>query len=132
MENKKSTGELSEAIIMAHLLKKGWSVSLPFGNNQRYDMILDNGDKLLKIQCKTAWFRDGCIHFQTASKNGFTNVRTDYHGQIDLFLVYYPVLQKVYCVDVKLAGKNQMSLRIDDLKPKAPTKNVKWASDYEI
>lgn len=95
-------------------------------------MIVDTGEKLLKAQCKTSWLKSGCLHFQTASKNGFTNVRSAYHGQIDIFLVYCPVNQIIYCVPVELTGSNQMSLRLDSLKPTAPTSKVKWAKNYEI
>ena len=132
MKNTKSIGEISEAVILAHLLKKGWSVSIPFGNNQRYDMIVDNGEKLIKVQCKTSWFKSGCLQFQTSSKNGFTNVRTDYHGQIDVFVVYYPNLQTIYWVPVELTGINQMSLRLDFPKTNAATSKIKWAKDYQI
>lgn len=37
----KNKGELVEAVVLAELMKREIAVSLPFGDNQRYDMILD-------------------------------------------------------------------------------------------
>ena len=48
--NSKAIGETTEAVILAHLVRRGDSVSLPFGNTQRYDMIVDRRDKLIKAQ----------------------------------------------------------------------------------
>jgi hypothetical protein len=40
-------------------------VSIPFGTNQRYDLIVDLGDRLVRVQCKTGRLRDGTIKFAT-------------------------------------------------------------------
>jgi hypothetical protein len=130
--NTKAIGELSEGVILAHLLQMGWAISLPFGNNQRYDLIADTSGKLLKLQCKTAHFHKGCAVFATASKNGFTNERKCYKGQIDAFVVYYPPTKSVYLVPVEVAASTAMYLRLDPLKPNAPKSTVHWAKDYEL
>lgn len=39
--NSKSIGERSEAMALAHFLQLGWVVLLPFGDNQRYDLVID-------------------------------------------------------------------------------------------
>src|SRR5262249_30713483 len=54
MPNTKSIGEVSEAIILAEFLKAGFPVLLPFGDNQRYDMVVEVGGRFLRVQCKTA------------------------------------------------------------------------------
>ena len=43
MPNPKAIGEMTEAVILAHLILRGDGVLLPFGNNQRYDMVIDRG-----------------------------------------------------------------------------------------
>lgn len=129
--NTKSIGEITEAVILAHLLKKGWSVSLPFGDNQRYDMIIDTGGGLLRAQCKTARWVNGCIEFAASSKNGFTGTRKPYTDQIDTFLIYSPKTQKVYMVPVNNAGTTVVRLRVEANNGGAVS-YIKWASDYEI
>lgn len=34
--------------------EKGYMVSIPYGNVGRYDLLVDTGKKILKIQCKTS------------------------------------------------------------------------------
>ena len=50
--NKK--GAFTEAQILSYILNLGYSVSIPFGDKDRYDQIWDINGKLLKIQIKTA------------------------------------------------------------------------------
>ena len=127
--NSKTKGNISESVIISEILKKGWSVSIPFGNNQRYDLIADDGSKLYKIQCKTACKNNGGLSFRTCSTNGFTGKHTTYVGQIDFFLVYFPDNGKVYRYPIENAPTGAAFLRID--APIGGTKsNIKWAKDF--
>ena len=38
---------------MFALNRKGIPISLPYGDNQRYDLIIDHNNKLSKVQIKT-------------------------------------------------------------------------------
>jgi PD-(D/E)XK endonuclease len=129
--NSKAKGEISEGHVIARLLKMGYSVSIPFGNNQRYDLILDDGERLWRVQVKTARRCNGGVIFKTASVNGFTGVQTTYVGQIDLFLVYSPDLDKVYRIPIEACGASNFTLRTDPPKG-GPMNTIKWAKDYEM
>jgi len=135
-QNNKTIGERSEAIIMAKLLEVGYGVLMPFGDNRRYDLVIEDADgKFYRIQCKTARLMNGgaCINFATAStyyhtKAGFG--RRGYHGEIDYFAVYSPDTRGVYLVPIDHVGTTSAKLRL------APTgnrqeKHVRWAKDYE-
>ena len=50
----KEIGDISEAKILAKLLNDGYIVLLPFGENKRYDLVVNHNNKFIKIQCKTA------------------------------------------------------------------------------
>lgn len=129
MKNSKSKGELTEGLIIAKLLSLGYSVSIPFGNNQRYDIIVDIDGDLKKVQCKTGKKKNGCVSFWTCSSNGFTYKKTGYKGQIDYFMVYCPDNEGYYKVSVNDAANTQCNLRID--KPNGgTTSHIKWAKDY--
>jgi len=129
--NSKSKGEISEALILARLLELGYSVSLPFGNNQRYDMVVDDGKSLIKAQCKTARVVNGCVSFRVCSTNGFTGEHRTYEGEVDVFLVYCPGTKGFYKIKIEEATKTEVRLRF------APTKGgqssqVRWAKDFEL
>ena len=79
-------GQRSEAIILAELVRRGHRVLVPFGPNQRYDLVVELDGRFLRVQCKTGRLRNGRICFSTASVRVNTQrafVRS-YRGEIDL------------------------------------------------
>jgi PD-(D/E)XK endonuclease len=58
-------------------------------------------------------------------------VQTTYVGQIDLFLVYSPDMDKVYRIPIEECGASNFTLRTD-LPKGGPTSTIKWAKDYEM
>lgn len=134
MKNKspKTIGEISEAQVIARLLLEGEVVLLPFGDNQRYDLVLDRSGTFIRVQVKTGRLRNGVIRFATASSGSTTGhaTRVTYEGAADYFAVYCPENHKVYMVPVSECGRCECSLRI------APTRNgqnygTRVAADYE-
>jgi PD-(D/E)XK endonuclease len=139
-DNHKAVGERSEAILIAKLLEAGYSILTPFGDNRRYDLVIEDADShFYRIQCKTGWLeKDGAyIEFATAStyyhtKAGRTGYgRKDYEGEVDYFAVYCPETKGVYLLPVEHTGVSQMNLRLVPTKNNQE-KNVRWAKDYEI
>ena len=57
-------GLRTEAAILAELVQRGYQVLVPFGVNQRYDLVLDIEGEFVRAQCKTGRLRDGVIRFQ--------------------------------------------------------------------
>ena len=55
METKQK-GDIAEQMVILEALKKGWGVSVPFGDRLPYDLVFDIDGKLFKIQVKSAWF----------------------------------------------------------------------------
>ncbi len=139
-QNHKAVGERSEAVIIAKLLEVGYGVLTPFGDNRRYDLVIEDADgQFWRIQCKTGWIEnDGaCLEFATAStyyhtKAGRTGYgRRDYQGQIDYFAVYSPDTGHAYLVPISHVGKTNMQLRLKPTKNNQE-KGIRWAKDYEI
>src|SRR5439155_17695063 len=50
--NTKRTGERSEAAFLHKASQLGFGVTKPWGDSERYDFILDNGHRLLRVQIK--------------------------------------------------------------------------------
>jgi hypothetical protein len=126
-------GLRSEAAILAELVRRGYAVLLPFGVNQRYDLVLDLDGRLVKAQCKTGRLRNGVIRFRTSSvmTTKTRNVRRGYSGEVDVFLVFCPETKSVYCVPEAKAAGNHMHLRVDPCRNRQQ-QGVNWASDYEL
>jgi len=126
-------GHRTEAAILAGLVKRGYRVLLPFGVNQRYDLVLDCGGRLLKAQCKAGRLRDGVVQFSSQSIQSNTRgTRTrSYEGQVDLFLVYCPDNETIYAIPAEEVPNTGMFLRIDPPR-NHQSKRVRWAEEYEL
>ena len=120
--NTKIQGEMTEGMVMARLLKLGEIVLMPFGDNQRYDLALDRGGKLVRIQCKTGRLEDGTIFFKTTSSYYHRGRKSNgYIGQADIFGVYCPANEQVYFVPVAETGTGGCRLRLEPSKNKRTT-----------
>lgn len=132
----KEKGELAEAKILARFLELGWPVSIPFGDNCRYDMIVEREGKLLKVQCKSAWYvENGTLHFNTCSHNSKganRNKKRHYTSdEIDIVAVYSPHTEKCYLLSVDDLPRSTAILRIK-ASANGQTKDIRWAEDYEL
>jgi|SRR5699024_7258096 len=125
-------GDLTEALVIAELKKRGIPVSIPFGDNERYDIVAEtpNGG-LLKVQIKTGWMADGKVNFHGKSQhtNASGNVYQKYDGDVDFFLVYCHELERMYWVRENVF-ETQMSLRVEE--PKQVKPSINWAEEYEF
>ena len=64
MINVKAIGAQTELQCITYLHGLGYDISIPWGDNARYDFVLDVNHKLYKIQCKTSSLNDeGVYHF---------------------------------------------------------------------
>lgn len=130
--NPKAKGEKAEAACLYYLTDIGVPVSVPWGNNQRYDLVIEFDGKLLKAQCKVGIYKNGVVSFSTASKSGGKGKRKNYVGQIDCFLIFCKELKRLYMIPISLADKSAMSLRVDPPKKFSPKIKFNWAKDFEI
>lgn len=132
----KEQGERSERRIIAALLAAGYEVLIaPYGENRRYDLVLDLGDRFVRVQAKTARLtKDGralCAATASFAGLGAARRRVGYAGQVDVFALYSPDLDRVYLVPVDACPINEVRLRL------APTRNgqrsrMRMAANYEL
>ena len=136
MQHPKDVGDRSTLAISLALHARGFVVLTPYGENTRYDLAIDDGSSLRRVQCKTGRLRSGCVEFRTASSyahhsNPASRARS-YAGEVDDFAVYCPQLGTVYLIPIEdVPTARQALLRVD------PTRNhqkqgVRLAASYEI
>ena len=91
MEHPKAIGDCTTLAVMQTLQAAGYAISVPFGENVRYDLAIDDGERLARTQCKTGRLRGGAVRFPTCSSYAHhanrSHARRDYLGQIDYFAV---------------------------------------------
>lgn len=136
MEHPKAIGDRTTLAVIAGLRSAGYDVLLPFGENTRYDLVIDDGGQLARVQCKTGRLREGAVRFNTCSSYAHhANPRTlsrDYLGQVDYFGVHCRETGGVYLVPIEdLQTKRSAALRV------APARNsqirgIRPAAKYRV
>ncbi|MBO0824177.1 MAG: hypothetical protein J2P27_10005 [Actinobacteria bacterium] len=131
MRDTSSIGNKTEAIVLTALVHAGYSTLLPFGGGHPYDIGLDVGHKLLRVQCKTGrLLKQGVVFFPTAIWCRNMSYRS-YRGDVDLFGVYCPSTGQVYLVPIEDVPERAAYLRV--VPPKnGQTRCIRWAKDYVI
>jgi hypothetical protein len=120
-------GQRTETAILAAFVERGFEVLLPWGTNHRYDMVLDLGERFLRVQCKTGRLKQGTVEFNAVSVRSNTKqVRTrSYLGEIEYFAVYCPATRCIYMVPCDGTMRGHTKLR---LAPAAnnQSKRIRW------
>ena len=134
--NSKDKGNIGEAIALAEFMKRGIPVSIPYGDNARYDLIADFNGKLNRIQVKYCGDegKTGSVICRCASCTNHTTNKhyTSYKNDVDYFVFYLAQYGKVLLVPIEIIGnKKDINFRI------APVKNnqkigVTYAEDFLI
>jgi hypothetical protein len=127
-------GLVAEAAVIFECAKLGVPVSRPL-DDQRYDLVIDLGKHLLRMQCKWAVERGDVvvIRCRTCRRGREGLIHRSYApGEIDAIAAYCPNTNACYLLPYDLSVERaavQLRLR--------PTRNnqaegIRWAQDYEF
>ena len=128
-------GNIAEMAVAWMATRLGYVVSRPMAEGSRYDLILDDGSGLMRVQCKSAVLKDGVVSIpcRTTRTTPAGYVRSTYSAsEIDAVAAYCHALDTVYLIPVAdVDGKTNLHLRV------SPTRNnqsvrVKWATAYRL
>jgi PD-(D/E)XK endonuclease len=136
VEHPKDIGDHSTLAIMYGLRARGYEICMPFGENTRYDLVIDDGVRLARVQCKTGRLRLGAVVFKTSSSYGHhPNPKITsraYTGEVEYFGVFCPETGGVYLVPIEdLPTRCQGSLRVEPCR-NAQKRRIRHAAQYEI
>lgn len=85
----KDLGELAQAEFIVKAMHNGLRVSEPFGDNQKYDFIVDNGNKLFRIQVKsTSCYIENGDNYKLSTSYGSSKKELYTNKDIDFFACY--------------------------------------------
>jgi hypothetical protein len=128
-------GAAAEAEIAAAAIRLGMVVLRPLCDGGRYDLVIDTGARLLRVQCKWASLR-GCVLSARTTTSRHTPrgyLRSTYTAtEVDAIAAYSPDTARCYLIPIEdVEGRAEISLRL------GPTRNnqalgVRWARDHEL
>lgn len=125
-------GISTELRSLLYFTEKGYLCSVPYGNVGRYDLLVDTGKKIVRIQCKSAHKNDNgsyTVNTSNTTMKANGNVRKFYtKDEID-FIITFIEDQAVF-IPVEMIEKSQSKIFRTEL-PKYGTKsNCNLIQDY--
>jgi hypothetical protein len=101
--NSKAKGDLAELAFLYKAASLGFGVAKPYGDKERYDFILDSGERFWRVQVKSssraASERNGYAVNAWHNGKGY-KIRTYQAEEIDFFVAYIVPLDVWYIVPV--------------------------------
>jgi hypothetical protein len=129
--NWKNDGDIGEAFVLAEAVRRGYPVSIPMGDNQRYDLVIERNNKLEKIQVRYHT-GDGIFTKITCRYNKGYESRKYTKDDIDAIITYDTFTEKFYYVPSKMLGSGRNSFRLRHTPTKdGQSKKIHWAKDFE-
>lgn len=131
----KRIGNSTELNCIAYLYDCGCEILLPYGDSQKYDIVIDYNNHMYKIQCKNAnitYKEDGAIDyitFKTSWESGRKDrIRIHYTKEdIDFFATY--VDGQCYLIPVQETASTLKTIRFS-LPKNGQIKGITFAKDY--
>lgn len=135
MFSTKRKGNSTELNCASYLYDCGCEILFPYGDDQKYDLVIDYKNKFYKIQCKTAnpSFKENgeidYITFKTHWESGRSDrKRVKYDkDDIDFFATFFE--NECYIVPVEETSISGKIIRFSPPK-NGQTKGINFAKDY--
>lgn len=131
--NTKDKGDLAETASMTELIRRGYSVSVPFGDNDPYDLVIEKEGEADLVQVKRGWLKNGKVVFncyKNTTKDGEYHQQAYKDSEIDKFAVWCEERNELYLVPVDEAPSTQMHLRFEDAE--VNDSRINRAEDYLV
>lgn len=111
-------GGIAEMYAAIYFVKRKYIVSRPLFDNARYDLLIDNGRKILKVQVKSRKSKNGRVVIELYSSHGKQRGHRNYkNGDFDLLFIYVPELHRaaiISWIEIMRAGvKTKLTLLLD-------------------
>ena len=131
--NSKMKGQISEARALYEFQKYGIPVCVPWGDNERYDLIAEFDGKFNRIQVKTCNEEENgaIVCYARSSTNHTTNRNlTTYENEVDYFVFVNQTRDWVALVPMEEIGKNK-AIRLRVVPPaNGQTKGIRYFEDF--
>ena len=131
----KSIGNIGEAKVLSKFVELGIPVYLPFGDNEKSDLIADFNGKLNRIQVKTSVkAENGKMIFSLVSStlhrtNGEKHKYTP--DEIDYFACYNLQRDKLFLIPVTKTPNTAITIRYEESK-NGQTQGIHFEEDFSF
>jgi hypothetical protein len=130
-KNQKRRGEIAEAMFLTKMAAMGFSIATPWGDSDKYDLVVDTGRRLFRVQVKSA-------HRVSANAGGGYHVRAHGHRRVSYrardidMLVACVVPEDAWYVFPPRAFKKMKSMRLFPRPGKKISKFEKYREAWDL
>ena len=128
-------GAIAEAMVAGEAAVLGCMVYRPVAEGERYDLIIDSGGRLLRVQCKWAALKGPIIvgYAITSRLTPRGYVRTIYDSsEIDGIAAYCHALRRCFWLPIdECAGRSVVHLRLKPAR-NGQQSGLIWAKHYPL
>lgn len=124
--NTTRVGKIGEAEVIKRAIEKGFNISIPFQEDISYDLVLDDGQELYRVQVKTINSNGRRIKINLKSSNNWS-VKHYNENDIDFILGVDLTTNKIIKVDD--FSQHSITVRIKQAKNNQ-SKNINQIEDY--
>jgi hypothetical protein len=103
LATRKSRGEAAEAAFLAKAANLGFGICKPWGDSERYDFILNSGERLWRVQVKSTG-RFAEKRYRVKSSGSYTRYTAD---EIDFLVAYIVPLDLWYVIPISVAAAHK-------------------------
>lgn len=133
MVEKKQKGNLTELQCITAFYNLGYSVSIPYGENNRYDFIADINNILIRVQVKTASTKDDGKSYSFSCRSSRTNGKRTINkkydkSEIDYFATF--INERCYLIPIEECSTSKC-LRFE-LPENNQTTTINFEENYRI
>lgn len=130
-----AVGNVGEFRIAYEAAKRGYVVSIPMGHDVKYDLIVDRGGKLERVQVKTVTSNGAVIkaHMRSPGRiDGKISINKYTSEDVDWIVVFDVTTELCLFVpasELGSSGKDALTFRVKPAKNNQ-RKNVRFVEDY--
>lgn len=134
MENTKSKGNKAEAVVLSEFVKNNIPVLLPFGDNEKYDLVFELNGEFKSVQVKYGRIVNDCVVSDIRHRVGVKRIEYEtYFEKVDFIAIWCEYNNNVYLIPMKEFGnKTTARLRLKPPINNSSISTVCWAKDYEF
>lgn len=130
MAETKEKGDIGEAMVMADVLRRGYKVAIPVGEDWRYDLIVLRNGKLERVQCKYTKSDLRIVSVKCRSTNNWSTHKYT-SEDLDWIATYDDTTKRVYYIPSSMlsSGRSEIKLRLSPPRNKQQ-RGINLATDF--
>lgn len=129
----KLKGNKAESIIMSEFIRREIPVLIPFGDNEKYDLVVEIDGKFKSVQVKYGAYKNGCVIADVRHRIGNKRINYEtYANKVDYIAIWCEYNNVSYLIPILEADKTYITLRIENPKTFSPLTTIMWGVDFEF